>query len=70
MKQYVEQNTDAADVLEIRNFELPNWIYPASGFHAAKGSLSPQEEDWQNAAYARYYGIRGIKLEQEADNEE
>ncbi len=54
------------DVLEAEGFPFPFWIYAASGFHAVKFELKTDEDHWINAAFARYYGIPGIRVK-EAD---
>lgn len=33
-----------------------------SGFHLLGYELSEDENDWRNAAFARYYGIKGIRM--------
>ena len=36
----------------------------ASGLHLINYDMSEDENDWRNVAFARYYGIKGIRMEQ------
>ena len=33
-----------------------------SGFHTFENNMSDNENDWRNVAFARYYGIKGIRV--------
>lgn len=50
------------DVLEIEPMHTPEWLWPASGLHAAGAMLKGDPDCWVNTAYARYYGIKGIRV--------
>ena len=63
--QLVKQHksADYSSVLEIPpppvHSEL---LITASGRHLIRPELTEDENDWSNVAYARYYGIRGIRI--------
>lgn len=69
--RFKQEKGGTKELLEIHRIDTPDWVYPASGFHSAAASLKENPEDWKNAAYARYYGIHGIRMtleKQEAGN--
>ena len=37
----------------------------ASGFHIINNDLSEDADSWENVAFARYYGIKGIRMAKE-----
>ena len=39
-----------------------------SGFHIPFFELSENENRWENVAFARYYGIKGIRMEKDKDD--
>ncbi len=57
------QPTD--EILKIEEFPFSFRVYVLSGFHAVKFELPNNPEDWKNIAYARYYGIMGIRVKGE-----
>lgn len=40
-----------------------------SGFHIVQNDLSDDVNRWENVAFARYYGIKGIRVEKDNNNE-
>ena len=56
-----QKNSSAEEILEVEDFDIPSWLCPASGYHVIKFTFDESSEDWRNAAYARYYGIPGIR---------
>lgn len=40
----------------------PEILVSASGRHLVRPELTEDENDWTNVAYARYYGIKGIRI--------
>lgn len=62
------------DILIVKDFNkvINSTLYHASGLHIITYSLSDKENDWRNVAFARYYGIKGIRMvkEKESDGEE
>ena len=65
---YVEQakreNKDT--VLTVRSFaKTSNTEYLLSGFHIIDNELTEDEKSWENVAFARYFGIKGIRVVKE-----
>ena len=40
-----------------------------SGFHIPSFELSEDENRWENVAFARYYGIKGIRMPQKTNKD-
>ena len=40
-----------------------------SGFHIVQNDLSDDVNSWENVAFARYYGIKGVRAEKDNNNE-
>jgi hypothetical protein len=40
-----------------------------SGFHIVENDLSDDAGNWENVAFARYYGIKGVRTEKDNNNE-
>ena len=58
-------------VLEVKPFKkLQKWEELASGFHIPGYELSEDENNWINVAFARYYGIKGIRMIKNKTNSE
>ncbi len=71
---YVTRNREnlAALVLTVKPFRratrLENLL---SGFHIVENELLEDEKSWENVAFSRYYGIKGIRVSKEGlDNDE
>lgn len=61
IKQHKAAGT--ASVLEIPAPPAhPEYLVLASGRHLVRPELTENENDWANVAYARYYGIKGIRI--------
>ena len=53
-------------VLEIKPFTKSNRLEDLlSGFHLIENELTEEENSWENVAFSRYYGIKGIRVAQE-----
>ena len=61
LMEIVQQHGNETEILEVEKLEIPAWIFPASGYHAVENPLSGNAEEWNNVAYARYHGIKGIR---------
>ena len=59
------------NVIEVNSLHpIDDMIYKASCFHIMTVEMSDNENDWRNAAFARYYGIKGIRMiKRESDNQ-
>ena len=61
--QQLASSENNKQVLEVKPFkELQKWEELASGFHIPGYELSEDENNWINVAFARYYGIKGIRM--------
>ena len=40
-----------------------------SGFHIVQNDLSDDVNSWENVAFSRYYGIKGVRVEKDNNNE-
>ncbi len=55
---YAKYNT-----IEVESFRpVHNVIDKLSHFHLIYYKMSPNEDDWSNVAFSRYYGIKGIRM--------
>ena len=61
---FVQSSEDAQRNTIVVNTIQPvhHLIYKSSYFHLIYSNLSPNENDWANVAFARYYGIKGISM--------
>ncbi|MBR2214556.1 MAG: hypothetical protein IJ849_02215 [Selenomonadaceae bacterium] len=48
-------------IIEVQNMTIPDWLDKASAKHVANMQFKEDPNSWQNVAYARYHGIKGIK---------
>ncbi len=48
--------------LQVRPVQIPNWVYAGSVWHMNYTNLSEDPEDWKNVAYARYQGIKAVRV--------
>lgn len=65
MITYVKHNRQnyLNQVLTVKSFKEPcKEANLMSGFHIVKNSLPEDENSWENTAFARYYGIKGIRM--------
>ena len=54
----------SGDILYIKpSPKTKRWIDFISGFHTLENDLTPNVDSWENVAFARYYGIRGVCLQ-------
>jgi hypothetical protein len=61
--QKLARNTEQDQVLEVKPFkELQKWEELAGGFHIPDFELSENENSWINVAFARYFGIKGVRM--------
>ena len=60
------------NVIEVNSLHpIDDMIYKASCFHIMTVEMSDNENDWRNAAFSRYYGIKGIRMiKRESDNQQ
>ena len=50
-------------VLTVAPFRKPDRIMNIlSGFHIIENNLMEDENSWENVAFSRYYGIKGIRV--------
>lgn len=56
--EHAKSNIVAVDALH----PVPDIIRKASYFHLTNFTMPDNEKDWHNAAFARYYGIKGIRM--------
>lgn len=71
---YVRQNQrdiNTENVLTIKPFKPASKaeIF-LSGYHIADLELTDNEQNWMNVAFARYYGIKGIRMLKEDKHQE
>ena len=53
-------------VLEIKPFTKSSRLEDLlSGFHLIENELTEEENSWENVAFSRYYGIKGIRVVQD-----
>lgn len=58
-----EKERDKQIVLCVDSFQKPSRLENfLSGFHTFENNMSDNENDWRNVAFARYYGIKGIRV--------
>ena len=56
------QITSKSSVLTVKPIKKSNTVKDfLSGFHLSYYDFSEDENDWGNVAFARYYGIKGIR---------
>lgn len=61
--QQLARKGEQDQILEVKPFkELQKWEELAGGFHIPGFELSEDENSWINVAFARYYGIKGIRM--------
>ena len=64
--QQLARSGDKNQILEVLSFKkLQKWEEMAGGFHIPGFELSEDEKNWINVAFARYYGIKGIRMTKE-----
>lgn len=57
------------NVLQVKEFKnISEKAEILSGFHILGFELSENESDWKNVAFARYYGIKGIRMVKEKND--
>ena len=56
----VKSKDSVVDIMAFREISLKEHIM--SGYHITDMGISSDENDWKNAAFARYYGIKGIRI--------
>ena len=57
-------------VLSVKPFRKAGKIeVMMSGFHIVQNDLSDDVNSWENVAFARYYGIKGVRAEKDNNNE-
>lgn len=57
------KTTGSASIMDIPAPPVhPEVLLSASGRHLVRLELTENENDWTNVAYARYYGIKGIRV--------
>ena len=63
-------NAGGQDILITRPFDETKRIFALmSGFHIPGFELSKDENNWANVAFARYYGIKGIRMVKETNED-
>lgn len=61
-KVYATQAIDRDTILVVQPFNKASRLETCiSGFHIIDNDLSEDETRWENVAFARYYGVKGIK---------
>ena len=51
------------DIVIVKPFKKPSRLVNLlSGFHIVENELLEDENSWENIAFARYYGIKGIRV--------
>lgn len=61
--QYFRLEKNLKKILIVNNFNRSSKLEDMmSGFHIPNYELSEDESDWKNVAFARYYGIKGIRM--------
>ena len=70
---YVNYHRDIAvnSILNVKPFKsITNIERFMSGFHIVENELLENENSWENVAFARYYGIKGIRVSKEGSRGE
>lgn len=58
--------TDSNEILTVESFKKTSILQDImSGYHIPNYELSEDENDWKNVDFARYYGIKGIRMTRE-----
>lgn len=73
MITYVKHNRQnyLHQVLTVKPFKKPGKAANLlSGFHIVENNLMEDENSWENVAFARYYGIKGIRVQKEGTGRE
>lgn len=64
-------NAGREDVLVVKPFSETKRVFALmSGFHIPGFELSKDENNWANVAFARYYGIKGIRMVKDTNEDE
>lgn len=69
VKNYAQTNETVLTVSDL-NEVISSTVYHASGLHIISYKLSDDEKNWRNVAFARYYGIKGIRMVKDAEQSE
>ena len=56
----VKSKDSVVDIMPFREISLKEHIM--SGYHITAMGISDDENDWKNISFARYYGIKGIRI--------
>ena len=57
------QRTSEEQIISVPPFKSAGTLQDAlSGFHLSSFYLSDNKDDWRNVSFARYYGIKGIRM--------
>ena len=57
------QRTSEEQIINVPPFKTAGTLQDAlSGFHLSSFYLSDNKDDWRNVSFARYYGIKGIRM--------
>ena len=58
--------SSANELLIVRPFKEPDDIqYLLSGYHLSYSDLLEDQDNWVNVSFARYYGIKGVRMAKE-----
>ncbi len=69
LMRFVSSKKGTETVVVVKSFiKAGKYEKLLSGFHIIDNELLPDENCWENIAFARYYGIKGIRVETDKDN--
>lgn len=63
----IVKNSPADEVVEVPALKYSETVENGSFIHIIASGLTGDEKSWQNVAYARYHGIKGIRVKGDSD---